>query len=604
MKRIFTILLSGLMTFSLFACNGGNKTTKYDVNFYDGETKLKTVKVEEGNKVSRPTDLETKTGYDFVNWFSTPSKNHRFDFETLIKETTNVYAGFSQYQEDTRDWFILGSGTSELLGTSNWGNVRNEEHRLVKASNKNEFSLTLDLLVNDEFQFGGAEWIHKRGYGYLTTDKDNEGTAVFSGAGGGLGETSAKGKNIKVLKDGNYTLTLKTYPKDDTYNTSDPSYTEEKKEVYNLGTYDTISWVYNSEPINVPEVIIDFYIKGNLITKWKDVFNNSTKFTNNEGIYTLSIYLKENDEFLFTSTNTLLGQTAIGSKYLRSTNLDAASKNILDETASKNMVAKADGLYTFTYTASSDVLSAAVDTAYIVPATDYYITGVIGEDSWNQVTATTVNSAYKLQAVAETSNFKLNLTLAQGEQFQIEALKEGSTGRGTWGTQDWNQLGNYNYNFMVPNAAFEPFNASGKNFNIKVLTAGDYVITFDSYAKLITIEDYEARFDIYIKGAGINGWAHGFASDWKFVQNATEKNLYEFTHIFNGGEDFGFELHPEGSNSGYGTYLNQSKLGDAADNANFSDADGGNFVAINAGTYKIVVDMSNAANPVINFYLV
>ena len=74
-----------------------------------------------------------------------------------------MYAGFTEYQEDTRDWYLLGSGTSKLLAASDWGKNITDDHKLTKTSGKNEFSITLDLLKDDEFQFGGLEWIHKRG---------------------------------------------------------------------------------------------------------------------------------------------------------------------------------------------------------------------------------------------------------------------------------------------------------------------------------------------------------------------------------------------------------------------------------------------------------
>lgn len=609
MKKIILSMVVAICAILVVACNPTDNTTKHDVRFMDGTNVLKTVQVVEGEKVSRPMDLETKTGYDFVNWFSTPSKNHKFDFEQEINAAVDVYAGFSQYQEDTRAWYVLGSGKSELLASSDWGKNLSDSHKLTKVPGKNEFTITLDLLKDDEFQFGGADWIHKRGFGYLETTDTSDGTIVFSGSGGGIGEVTAKGRNSKVVMDGNYTITLVTFPADDTYNTSDPSYTEEQKEVYNLGTYDYVKWVRNGDPLVIPEVVTDFYIKGSGVTAWADIYNNSTKLTREGTLYTYKVYLNEDEEFLFTSTNTLNGVSSSGAKYIRSTSLDDSSKLLFDASSSYNIIAKASGLYTFTYDLETDKLSATVDTAYEVQLADYYLTGSYGEgNNWTQVTADSVNEDYKFIRVGDTTVYEISLPLEAGIQFQIEALKAGSTGRGVYATDGFNQLGNYNFTYLKTNPNFVAFDLTGEypNNNIKPLVSGTYKISFDSYSKIITITLDEVGYDIYIKGSGINGWAANFSDDWKFTQSTTNKNLYEFSITLEGTEEFGFELHDEGATTGYGTFLNKNSFGEAENNVNskFIDPAKGNFVASEAGNYKIVVDVTDINKVVVNIFLV
>lgn len=118
MKKIVSLLFVVVVSFMLFSCQ--DKNTTFDVTFMDGETVMSTVQVEENAMVTRPTDLETKSGYDFINWYSTPTMSHIFDFEVAITEDITIYAGFSLYEEDIRDWYVVGSGTSALLNTSNW----------------------------------------------------------------------------------------------------------------------------------------------------------------------------------------------------------------------------------------------------------------------------------------------------------------------------------------------------------------------------------------------------------------------------------------------------------------------------------------------------
>lgn len=616
MKKFIVSLLVVVFSLVIVGCKTDDNTIKHDVRFLDGTNVLKTVQVVEGEKVTRPTELESKTGFEFVNWFSTPSKNHKFDFNKEIVEAVDVYAGFTEYQEDTRDWYLLGSGTSKLLAASDWGKNITDDHKLTKTSGKNEFSITLDLLKDDEFQFGGPEWIHKRGFGYLEVLTNSEGTVMFSGTGGGYGEVTAKGRNIKVEADGNYTFTLKTYPKDDYYNTSEPSYTEESKEIHNIGTYDIINWVRNGDPLERPEIITDFYIKGEMITEWGamnpvfEIYNNYTKMTRNEEDYTKTIYLDKDDEILFTSTNTLNGIASAGTKCLRYNELDTASQELFTKSSSSNLIVKESGLYTFNYNMTADKLVVTVDKTYVVPEADYYLAGVIGDDSWNQVTATSVKANYKFTKVEDSDYlYEITLRLAEGEEFIIEGLKAGSTERGQYGTEGWNQLGTYNYTYLMKNANFAPFNLTGQypNYNVKPLVSSNYRIVFNSYSKIITIESVEdIVYDIYIKGSGINDWKANFGADWKFTQSETNPNQYEYEIELEGTEEFGMELHNEGATTGYGTFLNKLLFGEAEGNVNakFMGATNNNFKASEAGTFKIVVDASDINNVVVNIFLV
>lgn len=90
------------------------------VTFYDadGKTVLETKEVEDGTCVDEY--VPEKEGYTFAGWFATPQMSHKFDFTTAITADTEVFAGFVSYQEDTRSFAIVGSGTSPVLLESNW----------------------------------------------------------------------------------------------------------------------------------------------------------------------------------------------------------------------------------------------------------------------------------------------------------------------------------------------------------------------------------------------------------------------------------------------------------------------------------------------------
>lgn len=77
---------------------------------------------------------------------------------------------------------------------------------------KNEFELTLDLYVGDQFQIADVDvdnaytWTHQRGYGFLKT----EGTEEFVKNAGNIFTEDLTKANIEMIKEGNYTLTLTT----------------------------------------------------------------------------------------------------------------------------------------------------------------------------------------------------------------------------------------------------------------------------------------------------------------------------------------------------------------------------------------------------------
>ncbi|MCM1107209.1 MAG: InlB B-repeat-containing protein [Blautia sp.] len=338
----------------------------HTVTFYDsdGTTVLNTVEVEDG--AAAEAYAPEKEGYTFVGWFATPQMSHRFDFASAITEDISLFAGFVSYVEDTRSFAIVGSGKSPALLESNWGAVIGEAQTMTKEDTEgaNVYTITLDLEAGDEFQFAmDSSWGAQRGYGYLTTI-EQDGVEYFKNSGG-LGDTGVKKANIKVAVSGNYTLTLTTYPGEDTYDTEDPYYTEDGKENFNYNAFDTITWTYNGESAGGgAEYQTDYYIKGAVITGWEDVYTDETRFTETDGIYTLTIALEEGDEFLFTTLLTAGDSESVGNEYVRYTNIaesDSDSLACVSGSENANMIAVKAGTYTFTYDPSTKILTVACE---------------------------------------------------------------------------------------------------------------------------------------------------------------------------------------------------------------------------------------------------
>lgn len=243
--------------------NTEDEPTTFTVTYYDGDKVLKTEDVEEGGKAVDWTP--EKDDYVFVDWYATPNFSHTFDFNQAITQDTSV---FSQWQsesqsEDTRTFYIVGSGTSPILSRSNWGETIGDDFKMTKDEDSNTYTYTLDLYVGDLFQFAiNADWHNQRGVGYLTEMQLEDGTEAFSGSDT-IGDNSSYRLNIKCELAGNYTFTLTTHPDDDQYETDNASYTEENKEAFNINPLDTIEWVRNGDVSKSDvEVITDFFIKG------------------------------------------------------------------------------------------------------------------------------------------------------------------------------------------------------------------------------------------------------------------------------------------------------------------------------------------------------
>ncbi len=623
-KALIAALCLAVGACSLIACrpdapsdDDGDKIT---VTYYDATgtnkpsemTVLKTEKIERGGVAERYTPTKDD-GYEFVNWFATPSKSHKFNFEEEINEDISIYAGFSKYVADTRDFYVIGAGKSSVLldgwefvkDEAAW-NAKKDAHKFTKTEGKNEYSFTLDLRENDQFVIAAtAEYHYKHGAGYLSSFKLDNGTEVFEGQGS-VYDDSAWGRNILVKHSGNYTLTVTTHPNEDWFDENGNNYTEDRKEVYARNPYDTIEWVRNGDCLEELEVVTNYYIKGAKITDWKDMYNAATKMTEVNGIHSLSIYLAKDEEFMFTSTNTVGEETGAGAEYLRSDNLDEDSKAYLDENDKMNMIAKANGMYTFTYDPETGVLSVTFDADAQRPATDYYIDGTFAEgvENWNGYC---FNEAFQLKETAAGSGVYSikNVAMKADSEFIIQAFKAGATDRGEWGTESYNGLGSYNYTYLYGGG--DAFSAvGGGNNNIKVKTAGSYDITFDSYSKMITVVAHSESadtLDIYIKGSNINGWSHGWSEDYLFTISEDEKT-YEFTLTVEDGKavEFGCEKHPKGEKTGYGTFLSASAIGEDGDaNESFVPETGTNFTCSVAGTYKVVYTIETGK---IDFYTV
>ena len=588
------VLVLGMAAFA--ACKPDEpETPVFTVTYYDGTTVLKTEEVEEGSHATY-WEPEAKEGMEFSDWYVDAGLNRVFDFEgEAITADRNLYAGYVAVgTDDTRTWAIVGSGQGDILSSSAWGTVITDVHALEKTEGENEFTITLDLYEDDQFQFAtDTSWMNQRGFGYIpladrTMTVDGEEVTPFSG-GGGIGETADKQSNIIVEYPGNYTFTLTTYPDEDYYDDN------VNNGLVSISNFDTITYEYNGPAAELSSTVTEFYIKGQDITQWGDMYNPATQMTRVGSTYTLTVYLAAGDQVMFTSLNVdrETGESTVGTTYINVTNLDEESASLFTA-AGNNMTVNTSGEYTFTYDADSKTLSAALDEDATLVQADYYLDGSFGGLSWNQ---SFYDPDYKFAAAGNDVYTLDGIELAAGDEIVIQSFTQGAT------EESGEKLAAYNFRYYRgTDGAFEAADADNNNYNIAVVTAGTYNIEFDAYAKIITIVPADMQHTVYIKGSFVEGWKitdeNGeLIDDYKLEE--TSDGVFEITMTITdemvNGATWQAGLQLDTTTGSDGTFIGAGALGeDAADNANalFRPETGGNLTSTTAGTYRFVYDLN------------
>lgn len=588
------VLVLGMAAFA--ACKQDEpETPVFTVTYYDGTTVLKTEEVEKGSHATY-WEPEAKEGMEFSDWYVDAGLNRVFDFEgEAITADRNLYAGYVAVgTDDTRTWAIVGSGQGDILSSSAWGTVITDVHALEKTEGENEFTITLDLYEDDQFQFAtDTSWMNQRGFGYIpladrTMTVDGEDVTPFSG-GGGIGETADKQSNIIVKYPGNYTFTLTTYPDEDYYDDN------VNNGQVSISNFDTITYEYNGPAAELSATVTEFYIKGQNITQWGDMYNPATQMTRVGSTYTLTVYLKAGDQVMFTSLNVdrETGESTVGTTYINVTNLDEESASLFTA-AGNNMTVNTSGEYTFTYDADSKTLSAALDEDATLVQADYYLDGSFGGLSWNQ---SFYDPDYKFAAAGNDVYTLDGIELAAGDEIVIQSFTQGAT------EESGEKLAAYNFRYYRgTDGAFEAADADNNNYNIAVVTAGTYNIEFDAYAKIITIVPADMQHTVYIKGSFVEGWKitdeNGeLIDDYKLEE--TSDGVFEITMTITdemvNGATWQAGLQLDTTTGSDGTFIGAGALGeDAADNANalFRPETGNNLTSTTAGTYRFVYDLN------------
>lgn len=316
-----------------------------------------------------------------------------------------------------------------------------------------------------------------------------------------------------------------------------------------------------------------------MITNWADMYNQATTMSKAGSEYSLSVYLKEGDEFMFASYNSSADGVSAGSVYIKSNALDEASREILDgySEGGSNMKAKKSGLYSFIY--SNEVLKVTLDEDASMPAYDYYLDGKT-QAGLNWKDSELVNNQL-VESEENSGVYEIkNVVLVAGDELVIRSFEKGATPSYS------NKLSDYNSSYLLPKlAATDSFSqVSATNANIKVLADGTYNISYNAYTKIITIASAEDVATAYVKGSAIEGWGNKPENGKMTLANG----VFQIELAINEGDQIMIQYFAPGDDSEWGAAFSAKNVDEDA-SANF-DLSGNNIVCSVAGTYIISFD--------------
>lgn len=198
------VFVIGMVLIAFTGCGAKAETCK--VTFYDGETVVKTVEVENGGLVENFVP-NPKGEFVFDKWYASPSMRVLYDFTKPIKAETKIFGAFRSNVEDTRVWEIGGAGAVEPLKSNNWGKGNLQACTLSKTDGSNEFVITITLYPDDLFQFAVIN--HTDSHSWTTQHGKNalKNAGEYFEGEASLGDADA---NIRVKKAGKFKFTVST----------------------------------------------------------------------------------------------------------------------------------------------------------------------------------------------------------------------------------------------------------------------------------------------------------------------------------------------------------------------------------------------------------
>ena len=453
--------------------------TGLTVSWYDGTKLLKEEQVAAGTKLQSWTP--EKEGSTFMAWYAEASKTQLFDFNTEIKEDTDLFAGFKgAFVEDTTTWCLIGSGAGTLKDSQWHEDEATESKFILKKStepNTNIFYIeNVVLYEGDQFQVRVmGTWTGQHGVGYLkgytelaVADGDIVGEVLVDGerafyANGGFGE-SPKGWNVNVAKSGVYTIYIETNP--------------------GSNDYDTM-WLVRTGDAQAIEITNDMYVVGTVFD-WAATPEGQMATDAVREDFALTINVTEANYADWTDGNAVYGTVCAAVKVLNDINGTWYGVSEQDPNATSwtltpagqdNLLLKA-GQYNVAYNAASDTATVTLSEK------GYFLAGVVdGADHWD---CTAVN--HQLEKLSDTEYVVYyTFTEADTASWIRDSGKKGAV-KVTYG--------------FSGSGADEWFGREGDQENMMVDSYGLYEIKLHLDGGYITAEKLEGYFLVGTIGDG------------------------------------------------------------------------------------------------------
>ena len=244
----------------------GDSFMFYNFVKVDGSTTLGSININSDRVDTENSDVEHLTLATGANIGVKDSGTYSFEYDRNTNKITVKYDDkFENGYAPGDTWYISGSGITEPLKSSQFGNNLTNAQKFTKASGENTYTMTLDLARGDMFQVIANKW-YAAAHNYSDIKEPvREEKTYFTQAG----------DNVRVEISGNYTLTLKL-------DSQSP-----------VG--DVIEWVRNGDIQQELPIAFDVFMKCSSINNWAPSERNSTV----EGVVEFRALLGVGDQFCF-----------------------------------------------------------------------------------------------------------------------------------------------------------------------------------------------------------------------------------------------------------------------------------------------------------------
>lgn len=498
----------------------------------------------------------------------------------------NVVAG------EKSEYYLAGSAKSGLFENTPLGTWNDKGHASTKdqipdsialktTTNKNEYSITLDLYEGDEFQIliAGDDnngWGGQMGAEILTPEPLD--TDPFGGKPSG-----GKNSNIYARQDGNYTLTLKV---------------DAKKG-------NTCTYVRNGNAAPLPTQY-NYWVMGEKVSGGKAMYNGMTSFKTDSAMteYTVTLNLDANEKISILAADESAGNNGAN---ITDATLEAGAAITEIPAAAEEPAgpvyqyqAGEAGSYTITIaeTDTVDTATNKVNTTRKINATkaeavayDFYLRSDINGDDLME------KNEYKFVLNNENGKYEYTFTAAEkldsapddqdgwlvGKMYEIDVVKAGDSALVS---------GKIVYKLDESfHASWAQLTAGINHTSGKILEAGSYTISIDpaSFEVTVTKEgETLPGYTVYAHGSYNGaGWADNTVSGRVVDGTAT------LTLTLKNGDEFGFRTFhasnhgKKGDQLAWGGSTAESLIDEKI--GKVGDTIGSNFKVLADGTYTFTV---------------